>query len=204
MNDPFQTPPGQQPPFGAAPTNGDYGLAPELATGSPAGFWIRAAARFIDTLAGMALGLVSGALGPTIVALMGHHLSGRMALFTPGKLALTFVGPILYHSIAESMGGATLGKLACGLRVVGEDFRPASLGATVIRSVSYFVDAFCFAIVAYLSMQGSSLQQRLGDKWAHTIVVRVASPGRAVFPGIGIGLAAWLMTQLVGWVFVGS
>ena len=128
----------------------------------------------------------------------------RWGLFAPGTIALSFVGPVLYHALAESMGGATLGKLLCGLRVVGEDYRPISFGAGAIRSVAYFLDAFCFGMVAYSFMQGSSLNQRLGDKWAHSVVVRVEpGPSRPVFPGIAIGLAAWLTTQLVGWVFVG-
>ncbi len=172
--------------------------------GTIAGFWIRAGARTIDTLLGMGLGLVSGIIGPAIVALLGQHRAGPMGAFAPGTIALSFVGPVLYHALAESMGGATLGKLACGLRVVGEDYRPISFGAGVIRSVAYFLDAFCFGMVAYSFMQGSSLHQRLGDKWAHSVVVRVEpGPSRPVFPGIAIGLAAWLTTQLVGWVFVG-
>jgi uncharacterized RDD family membrane protein YckC len=45
-------------------------------------------------------------------------------------------------------------------------------GAALGRELAYYIDALFFGIVAYASMNKSACQQRLGDKWAHTVVVR--------------------------------
>jgi len=45
-----------------------------------------------------------------------------------------------------------------------------------VRSVAFYLDSLFFGLIAASSMQSSELKQRLGDKWAHTIVVGQAQP----------------------------
>lgn len=190
---------GNQAPLGAAPGYDGYG-PPNPSTGTPAGFWIRAGARIVDTVVGGVLGSIVGIIGA--ILLRGHSYGGvygnGLGPLMPLKIVLSLLGPLLYHSISESMSGASLGKLLTGLRVMSDDYKPASFGSTVIRSAAYYIDAFCFALPAYSSMQGSATQQRLGDKWAHTVVVRVA-PGTPTPPlaGIAIGFGVWAVTMLI-------
>ena len=82
---------------------------------------------------------------------------------------------LLAEAIGEGLGGSTLGKMTLGLRVVRPDGAPINFGAALGRSAAFFVDAIFFGLVAWTSMSGSMLKQRYGDKWANTVVVRVAS-----------------------------
>ncbi len=88
---------------------------------------------------------------------------------------------LLYHSVSEGVGGTSLGKLSLGYRVIGEDSKPCGFGAAALRSLAYFADAFFFGIPAYQSMKDNPNNQRLGDKWAKTIVIKAsAAPASAV------------------------
>jgi len=177
---------------------------------SGAGFGIRAAARVIDTVVGLGLGLVAGfGVGLTAVALAasGSLPPGwqhRLGTLSASGVALSFLGTVLYHTVAESMGGATIGKAICGLRVRREDLSPCGFGGALIRSLAYFIDALFCALVAYMTMSNSRWQQRVGDKWGKTVVVKVTSLEErgAVNPGIGGGIAVatllWITTLFVG------
>lgn len=73
--------------------------------------------------------------------------------------------------LSQALAGVTLGKLLLGLRVVSEqNGEPITLRQSVLRELAYFVDAFFFALPAYMSMQDSVRRQRLGDRWAGTMV----------------------------------
>jgi uncharacterized RDD family membrane protein YckC len=80
--------------------------------------------------------------------------------------------------------------------VVKEDASPCGVNAGLIRSLAYMIDSLFFGLVAYLQMNKSPQQQRLGDRWAGTIVVRRASlpagspaAGRSPWGGIVCGCA---------------
>ena len=155
------------------------GLAESKLTVVGAGFWIRVLARLIDTCVSGAIGLFTGLVaGITLVILQSssiiepgwlHRIQG-IHLET---LAASLMGVAFYHTLCEGIHGATLGKLICGLSVLKEDhLTPCGLKAAVIRSFAYFVDAFFFGLVAYLSMEKTALQQRHGDHWGGTVVVK--------------------------------
>jgi len=73
------------------------------------------------------------------------------------------------------------------------------------RSLAYYWDALFFGLVGYNSMQQSPLNQRYGDVWAKTVVVRAATvPRSAVRPGwvflLGFvpGATCWLFMLALG------
>jgi uncharacterized RDD family membrane protein YckC len=77
-----------------------------------------------------------------------------------------------YYIVCEAATGTTLGKRMVGIRVVDEDGDRATLGASVIRNLLRLVDALFFYLVGFLFAVTSARGQRLGDRVAHTIVVR--------------------------------
>ncbi|GAC1482147.1 MAG: hypothetical protein PVSMB9_07800 [Candidatus Dormibacteria bacterium] len=88
---------------------------------------------------------------------------------------------IAYFSILEGLFGATLGKLAVGLRVTDIAGRNAGWRSILIRNVARVIDSFPgFYLVGALAMRFSERSQRVGDRWAGTLVVptRVALGAR--------------------------
>jgi uncharacterized RDD family membrane protein YckC len=77
-----------------------------------------------------------------------------------------------YYTICEAATGTTLGKRMVGIRVVGEDGENVTFGAAAVRNVLRIVDALFFYLVGFLFALTSTRGQRLGDRAAHTIVVR--------------------------------
>ena len=103
MSQPYQ-------PYGAAPTSG-----------TPAGLGERFLARLIDGVILAVVSLVVGALlGGGLVAMGSTDTDGLNAAAATGTLigvAINFV----YYGLLDSAQGATLGKKALKLRVVGPD-----------------------------------------------------------------------------------
>jgi uncharacterized RDD family membrane protein YckC len=146
-----------------------------------AGFWIRFAAFLIDgilvgivgfiiTLPLTFLGIGSAvainqndpasamAALPTIIAAQGLGFVIRLALF------------IAYEAYFLSKRGATLGKVALGLKVIRTDGGPISLGLAVGRSFGYMLSGF----ILYIGfiMAGFDPQKRaLHDRLCNTYVI---------------------------------
>lgn len=106
----------------------------------------------------------------------------------PGYLRIELVGarsvvPILvwlaYFVAMEGTIGATLGKLAMGIRVTKPDGSKLDAGSALIRNVARFVDGFPYVIPylvgAIAVWSDGSTRQRLGDRWAHSVVVERSS-----------------------------
>ena len=154
----------------------DSALPPPILS-SGAGFWIRAAARIIDTLYGIGLGFLGGVLAGIALVILD-----KSGLITPGwqtrihgtniaGWGCSLLGGLLYHSLTEGIYGASLGKVIFQLRVVTEAGQPITMKQALLRSLAYYVDALFFGVVAYSAMRESDLNQRYGDRWAHTVVV---------------------------------
>jgi uncharacterized RDD family membrane protein YckC len=77
-----------------------------------------------------------------------------------------------YYVLCEAMTGMTLGKRMVGIRVVHEDGDFVGFGAAVIRNVLRVVDGLFFYLVGAIFALTSPRGQRLGDRAAHTLVVR--------------------------------
>ena len=171
-------------------------------------FGIRAMARVIDIVVAFLLGIVVVIVAFVVLVirrqpgdprLWAQHMGG----FSLASLAVSLAGNALYHSLSEFVGGASLGKLVCGLRVVSEDFTPVSFRGAFIRSIAFPVDGLFFGYIGYRSMKVSPLAQRNGDHWGNTAVVRLrnfkdsARGPVLVLLGLGMGLAAWVIVQVV-------
>jgi uncharacterized RDD family membrane protein YckC len=79
-----------------------------------------------------------------------------------------------YLVFAEMMFGQTLGKKLVGIRVLDEQGGPVGFGAAVVRNLLRLVDGLFFYLVGALFAFSSPRGQRLGDRAAHTVVVRRA------------------------------
>jgi len=156
---------------------GGYAPEPGALVGVP--FWPRFGARLLDLLVHYVISFGAGVIIGIFLAIsasLNHTPLQPLIARTTSLSALTFIaailGAMLYHVISEGGHGSSLGKLALGLVVLQEDGTPCRMGAALVRSLAYYVDALFFGIIAYVAMQKSPLQQRYGDQWAHTVVVR--------------------------------
>jgi len=184
---------------------------PSISSG--AGFGIRLVARIIDTAFGIVLGFVAGVIGAIILIALT-----KSGMIEPGwqdrikgtnviGFILSSIGAIVYHSITEGMYGASVGKLVCQLRVISENARPITMWQAFLRNVSYWVDGLFFGLVGYASMKKSELNQRYGDHWAHTIVIKrkdtpdLPRPGGEIFVlAVLMGAVCWLVLVAIGLV----
>ncbi len=178
-----------------------------------AGFWIRAGARMIDAVYGVVVGLFAGVLGGIILVLLDRAgliesgWQGRIRGLNIAGWALSLLGGFLYQSLTEGIYGASLGKLICQLRVVTEEGHSIGMKRALLRSLAYYVDALFFGLVGYSSMKESPLNQRYGDRWAHTVVVRSkdlpgsSAKGAEIFVlALLIGSVLWMVLAALGLV----
>jgi uncharacterized RDD family membrane protein YckC len=77
-----------------------------------------------------------------------------------------------YYVLCEAATGATLGKRMVGIHVIGEDGEQLTFGASLVRNLLRLVDCLFFYLVGGIFALTSSRGQRLGDRAAHTLVVR--------------------------------
>jgi uncharacterized RDD family membrane protein YckC len=190
-------------------------LQPSISSG--AGFGIRLLARLIDFAFGFVLGFFAGVLGGIILAILarsGVIDSGwqyRVRGTNLPAFLLSNIGVIIYHSITEGMYGASLGKVVCQLRVVSENAEPITMWQAFLRSIAYFVDALFFGLIGYSSMRKSELNQRYGDHWARTIVIKrkdapeLPHAGGEVFVlAVMMGAVCWIVLLAIGVVIHAS
>jgi uncharacterized RDD family membrane protein YckC len=94
---------------------------------------------------------------------------------TGGRAVVPFLLWLAYFIVMEASLGATLGKLAMGIRVVKPDGSKLDWGSAFIRNLARLVDAFPYAIPylvgAIAVWSDPTRRQRLGDRWAHSVVV---------------------------------
>lgn len=112
---PYQSPVASDAPPDESPVAGNR---------PPAGFWIRVAAQIVD-------GLVMIPLVCLMSLLMG---------FSEELVAWALVIPnLLYKPLMEGLRGATLGKMALGIRIVDKRGKPINLGQGFLRSLPLFL-----------------------------------------------------------------
>ena len=175
---------------------------------SPVSFWPRAGARIIDILVVIVPAFIMGVLVAIILAVLATvgiidaGWEDRMDKATLLSKILFALALVAYHAASEAIGGATIGKLALGLRVCSPDGTACTVGGAIIRSFAFLIDQLFFGIVAYSKMSKSPLAQRFGDDWGNTVVVRASSlptraPGGRVALGIVVGLAMYCAVAFV-------
>ena len=118
--------------------------------------------------AGLIVGLLSGggyAESENGSSYAGVNLGGK------GFLLFLALG-LGYYVLCEAATGATLGKRIVGIHVIGEDGKHVTFAAAVVRNVLRLVDCLFFYLVGAIFALTSQQGQRLGDRAAHTLVVR--------------------------------
>src|SRR5438876_7857754 len=90
------------------------------------------------------------------------------------SVLIGIVGGILGFALrnAPGLSGTLISVLALGLRVVKTDGSPISWTEAIIRNVLRIIDGLFAYLVGAIFIWTSPLKQRLGDRAAHTVVVR--------------------------------
>jgi uncharacterized RDD family membrane protein YckC len=194
------------------PSFGGYITTPGALEG--VSFWPRAAARVIDFVVHYLVAFFSGMLFIFMLSIAsGGHIPRMMLwhLRHPGLTGFVFslFGSLAYQLIFTTVHGSSMGKRLLSMVVVQEDRTPCSIKSALIRELSYYIDALFFGIIAYTSMQKSTLEQRHGDEWAHTIVCKRSLVSQENLRGAGrfivalvFALAADSALLMTGWLVV--
>jgi uncharacterized RDD family membrane protein YckC len=137
-----------------------------------AGVPLRLVAVLLDAVILLPVGIVVGLLSGGGYTESGNGYANA-GIDVSGKAAWIFVLLALgYYVFCEAATGATLGKRMVGIHVVGEDGEHLTFGAAVIRNLLRLVDCLFFYLVGAIFALTSQQGQRLGDRAAHTLVVR--------------------------------
>lgn len=84
-----------------------------------------------------------------------------------------------YYIVLETVNGATPGKRLIGLKVTRSDGNaPLDWSASIVRNVLRIIDGLpLFYLAGAILIWTSEKKQRLGDRVADTIVVRIKAQG---------------------------
>jgi uncharacterized RDD family membrane protein YckC len=155
----------------------------------PARFPSRIVALLIDMLVQVVV--LAAAIG-TLFAVAGAN-SDYAAAAAVAISVLVIVGyPTAFETLSR---GKTLGKLALGLRVVGDDGSPVRFRQALVRGLTGLLEIWSLAPVALICSIASDRGKRVGDFFAGTYVVQERTPARQALPGY----FAAVPPQLAGW-----
>jgi len=141
-------------------------ISTPLVSMNPANVWRRALAWFVDFV------LWFGILGYIFALITNQTTSNGFVLQGSSAVLLICVG-FTYYFLTEAIWGATLGKAIFKIKVLKEDGQKISFKESLIRNLSRIIDMLpLFYIVGIMSITNSNKKQRVGDKLAHTIVVK--------------------------------
>ncbi|WP_406330502.1 RDD family protein [Streptomyces sp. NBC_00203] len=100
--------------------------------------------------------------------------AAQLAVSIASFILVLVGGPIAVETLSH---GRSLGKLACGLRVVRDDGGPVRFRHALVRGAVGVVEILMtFGIVACIASLVSARGRRLGDVFAGTLVVRERIP----------------------------
>jgi uncharacterized RDD family membrane protein YckC len=137
-----------------------------------AGFWVRFAAIFLDGLilkaASVVIMLVLG-LG-VAAALIGPRYTAEAGALYFILLGTQLLIAAVYEIIMVGKYGATLGKMACKIKVVLADGSPVPYGTSVGRYFSKFVSSLICAI-GYIMAAFDGEKRALHDRMCSTRVI---------------------------------
>jgi len=106
----------------------------------PAGFWIRVLAQLVDTL--------------VFIPIMILNFVNFFSIKSMPLLLLVGVPWLIYKPFMESFYGATLGKMACGIRVMNAAGEKLSLGTAYVRFLPFLISAI-FSLASTLVLFGT-------------------------------------------------
>ena len=136
------------------------------------GFWIRFGARLID---GILLGVVQASLALAIFGTFGAEFMPSVMRSEPQSLRLSFqflsyaIG-FLYEVLFLHYRGATLGKMALGLKVIRSNGESLGWGISIARYFMNFVSALILGI-GYFMAGFDSEKRALHDRVCDTRVI---------------------------------
>lgn len=168
---------GTQPPYGGYVQQPQFQGYPQQA-GVPyytgyAGFWIRVLANFID---GLVIFLIYLPIGGLVAALSPETPVTIEGFFTRNILIylLSLIIYWLYFALMESSNHqATLGKMACGLKVTDLNGQRISFGkATARYFAKYFISGTITLGIGYIIAGFDQKKQGLHDKIVGTLVLK--------------------------------
>jgi len=158
------------------PVAADFVFTPQAVAAADlpkAGFWIRAAAAFVDSL-------ISGALQGIILFLFAGLLSFLLHGYDSDSMLMVCLAWLLggsvsavYYVYFTAFGGQTPGKMALRIKVVRTDSTSLTLGRAFYREIiGKFVSGIILGI-GYLMIAFDDKKQGLHDRMADTYVVRL-------------------------------
>jgi len=136
------------------------------------GFWMRFGARLID---GFLLGIVQASLAFALFGAFGAQFRPSLLASEPIGLRVSFqilsyaIG-FLYEVLFLHYQGATLGKMALGLRVVRSNGESLGWGVCIARYFMSFVSALIL-LIGYIMAGFDSEKRALHDRVCDTRVV---------------------------------
>jgi len=137
-----------------------------------AGFWRRVGAALIDQaiLTGAFFVLIF-VLAFSLIDFQSPRSPASHATLVLAAWAATIVGIWLYYALQESGSHqATVGKLACGIKVTGLDGQRISFGRATGRHFAEWITGFTF-LIGYVMAAFTRRRQALHDLIAGTLVV---------------------------------
>ncbi|MCX2928321.1 RDD family protein [Streptomyces sp. NEAU-W12] len=151
----------------------------ELVTGEavalelrPAKLPSRALAVLLDLAAAMTVYVV--ATIALVASTSSLDQAAQTAIFLAVFLLVLVGGPIAVETLTR---GRSLGKMACGLRVVRDDGGPIRFRHALVRGLIGVIEILMtMGVVACIASLVSSRGRRLGDVFAGTLVVRERLP----------------------------
>ncbi|MBQ0848614.1 RDD family protein [Streptomyces sp. BH-SS-21] len=157
----------------------------ELVTGEAVALELRPAklpSRVLAVVLDLAVAVTAYVVAMIALALATASLdeAAQTAMAIAAFLLLLVGGPIAVETLSH---GRSLGKMACGLRVVRDDGGPIRFRHALVRGAVGVVEILMtFGVVACIASLASARGRRLGDVFAGTLVVRERIPaGRTSF-----------------------
>jgi uncharacterized RDD family membrane protein YckC len=136
--------------------------------------------------------LVSGLVDVIVVSILGAFYTSVFGTVqrSPSSISMSFNGATVagnsamffqvvalgYFFVMERFMGGSIGKLAFGQRVVSTDYTKPTQQQLLIRTVFRMIDGIPFFLpnlLGFLVLQNNEKRQRLGDKYANTMVVKL-------------------------------
>ncbi len=131
-----------------------------------AGFWLRAMALVLDTLALYSLYII-------IRWLIGHPISDPSFMMIIFELVIGF----LYYITLTAIYGQTLGKMVLGVRVIVADHRRLHLGTVLLRELLGKFVSFITLGIGYMLAGWNKEKRALHDMMFGTYVVIINEEG---------------------------
>jgi uncharacterized RDD family membrane protein YckC len=135
--------------------------------------------------------LKSGLVDVVVVLILGAFYTSAFGTTqpSPSSISMTLNGATVsgkgmwlfqvlalsYFFLMEHFLGGSIGKLALGQRVVTTEYTKPTPKQLAIRSVFRLVDGFPYFmpnLLGFLILQNSDKRQRIGDRYANTMVVK--------------------------------